>query len=280
MIKQKGVCMKRFQVPYNFDINLIEWYNKYENFIESIYFAAPQDVFPSARMLYGKPHSTEEIKMLIENTNIDTYVVMNGTSLVLTDEILYNVKIFLEQVSYKLTGVIVANPFLGEYIHESFPMLKLKMSVLSNEHSYEKLIQINDLNYYDEVCFSNDFISKSDIIKKIKNNTNFKIGIITNSTCRNNCPLYGWHHQFFNSQADNEKMKELNRVFRQLTMKFTQDIKDSSYIKPSEIKQYYDLFDIFKLEDRTLPTEIIKEIVLSYIEENDDNRYLHGSCFY
>ena len=41
--------MKKLQVPYNLDKEIIEIYKNYQEYISEIYFAAPPSVFPTAR---------------------------------------------------------------------------------------------------------------------------------------------------------------------------------------------------------------------------------------
>ena len=46
--------MKKLQVPYNLDPDIIDYYCNYKDYIAEVYFAAPPTLFPTARQFSGK----------------------------------------------------------------------------------------------------------------------------------------------------------------------------------------------------------------------------------
>lgn len=122
-----------------------------------------------------------------------------------------------------------------------------------------------------------------DKLKKLRQYTNLEYSIIVNSTCRLNCPLYGWHHMVFNSNS-NWELDDFQMIYDNFfsqTQKLEQNIFKSPFLFPEELIYYDDYIDYFKLEDRTLPSEALKNIVYYYIYRINPKYIqgcLHGSC--
>ena len=282
--------MKKLQVPYNLDQNILDLYFDYKDYINEIYFAPSPEIFPTARQFPGG--DLEEYNKKLCNlctrsyqNGIETMLLLNGTNLVYTNNKLEEISALIYLLSLcHLTGVVVANPVLGEFIHNNFPNLKIRLSVLSNEDTVEKIVQIDKLGYINEICLTSNWLKDIDGLKKLRKLTkNLKYSIIVNSTCRLNCPLYGWHHMLFNSNTNWETydFSLISDTFYKQTEKLEHNIFKSPFLLPEELHYFDNYIDYFKLEDRTLPTEKIKNFLFYYAHRINPEVLMdciHGSC--
>ena len=127
--------MKKLQVPYNLDDNVLTLYENWSEFIYEIYFPLHPDIFPSARQNdYPslKEYNTSLIFLInrMKQSNINTMCLLNGTKINYFPEIINNLFDNLKMLSAAgLTGVVVADPILAEWININFPELKIRLSV-------------------------------------------------------------------------------------------------------------------------------------------------------
>ena len=280
--------MKKLQVPYNLDKELLPFYEDYKMGIKEVYFAAPSDIYPTARRIDYEGSTEEHISHLIKvcdflyNIHIESYVLLNGSTVLLTDEVINNIKKMLDRLNdHHLTGVIISNPIFGDWIKNNYSNFKIKLSVLSNINRLESIKQLDTLDIFDEICLSNSAINKIEEVKEIKKECKMKIGVIVNSGCRQDCPLYGWHHQFFSNRNMGHQTEQLEKSFWNMTLKLRQDCENSPHILPEDLYKYDDIFDIFKLEGRDLSTPILMSHIASYVNRiNPKKLWLcnAGSC--
>ena len=282
--------MKKLQVPYNLDLQIIDVYREYCDYISEIYFAAPISIFPTARQFeIDEEQYIKDCCLLCDRAysiNIESMLLLNGTNVVLDIDCfsrLYKIIALLK--SFHLSGVVIANPILGEWVHETFPELKIRLSVLSNIYSLEKIKQIESLGYIQEICLPQDLNRNEDELQKLRKHTKLKLSSIVNSACRINCPLYYWHHNAFNSNSpwSDYNFKLLKQSCYNQTKRFVDNQFAAPWILPSELYLYDEYYQGFKLEDRTAPTETLTKFIKYYslrINPEKFEDFLHGSCMY
>ena len=282
--------MKKLQVPYNLDENILEVYFAYKDYINEIYFAPHPAVFPTARQFPAKDveEYNKELCYVCSKSyyyGIETMLLLNGTSIFYTNDKLEEISNLIYMLTLcNLTGVVVANPILAEFIHTNFPTLKIRLSVLSNEESIEKILQIDRLGYINEICLNSNWLKDLNGLKELKQLTkNLKYSVIVNSTCRLNCPLYGWHHMLFNSNTNWETydFSLISDTFYNQTGKLEHNIFKSPFLLPEELVYFEDYIDYFKLEDRTMSTQKLSQVLFHYANRINPEFIMdcvHGSC--
>lgn len=280
--------MKKLQVPYNLDLNIISIYQNYEDYISEVYFAAPPSIFPTAREFGVDEDSYLKdccyLCREMNKVNINTMLLLNGTSVVFNNDVFSKLYGLLSVLSLNgLTGIVIANPILGEWAHATFPNLKIRLSVLSHIDSLEKIKQIESLGYINGVCLPQDFNRNLETLKVIRKNTKLQLSAIVNSACRINCPLWGWHHNIFNSNGNlrEENFQLIAHSYSEQTAQFNNNILCAPWLLPSELFYYDEFYNGYKIEDRTSSTEdLIRYIKYYSYRVNPDSlkEILHASC--
>ena len=213
-------------------------------------------------------------------------LLLNGTNVTLDINCfaqLYKIIALLK--IYHLSGVVVANPILAQWVHNTFPNLKIRLSVLSNIYSLEKIKQIESLGYIQEICLPQDLNRNEDELQRLKKHVNLKLSAIVNSACRINCPLYYWHHNAFNSNSpwSEYNFSLLKDSFFDQTSKFVNNQFAAPWILPSDLYAYDEYYQGFKIEDRTASTELLEKFVKCYafrVNPDKFQDFLHGSCMF
>ena len=281
--------MKKLQVPFNLDMDVLEIYEIWSDYIAEIYFPLHPSVFPSARQndypevnQYNK--WLDELIHRMKNVNINTMLLLNGTKVDYVNDLLTAVAAYLEVLSaWGLTGVVVADPILAEWVHNNFPNLKIRLSVLSNIFTIQKIKEIESLGYIKEICLPHEVNRDKEFLQRLHKESKLDFSVIVNSACRIHCGVFYWHQSAFNSNCgwtDNNS-SELRYSLYSLTNRFSPNILKAPFILPEELMYYDEYFHQFKLEDRTIPTAHIKMILESYaLRVNPENLIscLSGSC--
>lgn len=283
--------MKKLQVPYNLDLNVLSLYAAWSDYIAEIYFAPHPALFPTARQFhYGSEEEyfqeIEKICAFGKQYNINTMLLLNGTNVVLNNQKLEEIHEFLLKIYEKITGVIVANPILADWVHKNFPSLKIRLSVLSLATTIGQIKQIESLGYIQEICLPQSYNRDIESLRKlVKEVPNIKFSAIVNSACRANCPLFNWHHSSFNSNIeswDKGNFSQLKQSLYSQSSKYNNNVLASPFILPSDLYKYDELYHQFKLEDRTISTSDLHSILASYASRVDKGTFLvefiHGSC--
>lgn len=270
--------MKKLQVPYNLDRKVLSVYTAWSEYIAEIYFMAPREVFGSARQYQNYPSYNEyleEIKIICftcNNHNMNSMMLLNGNDNIDTDTVDKIVELLNTCSKWNLTGVIVANPVLGEIIHKYFPDLKIRYSILSLESTLGKIKEIEKLGYVKEICLPQDVNRNEDFLIKLKQECpDMNFSTIANVSCRANCPLFFWHQTFYSSSNKNGLFSLNSHDWRNAQLNITNKFTDNNLcvpvILPSELEYYDKYFHQFKLEDRLSSTETLESFITYYALE-------------
>lgn len=283
--------MKKLQVPYNLDPEVLSLYAAWSDYIAEIYFAPHPNLFPTARQFeFGTEEDyfkeIENICAFGDQYNINTMLLLNGTNIVLNNSKLNEIDVFLKKICNKITGVIIANPILAEWVHSHYPQLKIRLSVLSLATTVGQIKQIANLGYIKEICLPQSYNRDLNALKELKKEVpNIEFSAIVNSGCRANCPLFNWHHSSFNSNLESwnkGNFSELKQSLYKQSSNYNNNILASPFILPSELFRYDEFYHQFKLEDRTISTSNLHSILASYATRIDKGtfliEFLHGSC--
>lgn len=272
---------KKLEMPYNLSPDCLNLYKAWHEYIEEIYFMAPREIFPTARQ-YEKYPSLEEYTKQIKDIittglkyDMRTMMLLNGVKYLNTEEIKVLLDYLEEQQRLGLSGVVVADPMLGEIIHEYVPKLKIRYSILSLASSINKIKEIEYLGYVKEICLPQTVNRDEDYLKLLKKEfPNIGFSTIINVSCKADCPLFFWHQAFYNSQDETEINHSLTymdyrKAKQNIIEKCFHNNLANPFILPSEIHRYKDYFSQFKLEDRVLPTYILESFLIHYALEID-----------
>ena len=276
--------MKKLQVPYNLDRKSVSLYCAWSEYIAEIYFMAPREVFGSARQYQEYP-SYEDYLLQVQNIcymcnrfHINSMMLFNGNDDLTSSTIDKIIDLLNICKKWDMTGVIVANPILGEIIHSYFPDLKIRYSILSLASTMGKIKEIEKLGYIKEICLPQDVNRNEDFLKEItKECPDIGFSTIVNVSCRANCPLFYWHQMYFSTTNRHSLNDVENHDWRrgqlELTNKFTDNNLCIPTILPSELKYYDKYFSQFKLEDRLAKTETLEQFLIHYALEIDPIYY-------
>lgn len=285
--------MKKLQVPFNSDLAVLDLYQSWSNYIDEIYFPLHPDIFPSARQQnFGTLEEYNKILILVcekmKICNIKNLVILNGVKINYSNSLLKKLKENLNLlILHGLDGVVVADPILAAWINKNFPLLKIRLSILSGIYDIPKIKEIEKLGYIKEICLPQILNRNEDILKELKQKTSIKYSTIVNSLCRVNCPMFYWHQNLYSSNStewnDSSEISEIKDSFCETLNIFSKNFLKSPFILPNELDYYDKYFENYKLEDRTLPTFRISDILEHYALRINPEYLIDcisGSCIY
>lgn len=264
--------MKKLQVPYNWDLNILPMYAAWSEYINDLYFPADPSYFASARRVqFPENYSEHEeaiIKMCNEN-NIRSSLLLNGSNAMISNEDFNKLSEYLNRlIDLGLNVVVVSNPALAFLIKEHWPQLSIRLSILSLEWTVNKIYNIYKLNYIDEICLPLEFNRNEDDLKLLKQLCpQLKLSSLVTSVCRNNCPLFFWHQSIENSTNTIKNANEIYSAYKKIGLNSNRNVLQIPFILPSELKYYSQYYDEFKIEGRTRPSTELEKFLQYYALE-------------
>lgn len=241
---------QKFEVPYNFDLNLVEKLLPYKDHIDFLYMGSYYEDGTNSRkelVLSNRvPFTWDEY--ILHVSEIQKYfnigvLIQNNCTLDLIDKY-YNIgiRIFILNDSDLVTAA-------KEKYNDIRCILSIT-SVLTLED-----IKDNDYSMYDEIVLFFNFCRQVQLLKELP--TRYKYVLILNSHCVYNCDrcLEHWRLKADTIEKYRDKEMELMKdhcdIFRE----------DRAFIQPQDLLYFNDYINAYKIVDRVMDTDdIIYEI--------------------
>lgn len=238
---------QKFEVPYNFDISLVDRLVPYKEFVDFVYMASYYEDGENSRkdiVLRGEAPSTWEeyimhVNKIKENFDIGV-LIQSGSTIELIDK--YHdlgIKIFVLNDSEL---VIKAK----EKYNDIRCILSIT-AVLSLDD-----IKNNDYSMYDEIVLFFNFCRQIQLLEELPKKYNYVL--MVNSHCIYNCDrcLSHWNLNADTIEEYSEKVFKIidgycSGVYRE----------DRAYIQPNDLVYFDEYISNYKLVDRLMPTDDI-----------------------
>lgn len=250
----KATIVKKFEVPYNFDEEILPYYQKNSNFINFL-FLPPyyEDSTNTRTKLQSKvkgrsymPQTREEYEYhlrLIKSRNLRFVVLLQEREKVVSLEL-------LEYYSnFGAAGFIIANDDNARIIKEFDPQLLVVSSIVQRRL---KDISKVSLEYYDYCVMFYPFTRSLNALKQLSSIKD-KLVIMPNSFCHTDCP--GVQHWF---------AKDLKHFDVERFCPAYNDVSRSTFIYPEHLKLFDEYVGGYKLQGREWRTDYIVTICESY----------------
>lgn len=246
---------KRFEVPYNFDENIIDFYKGYSEYINFLYLPPYKDHASNTRTILQTeckgscymPISLKEYEFhlsKIKEAGLRFVILWQKFDEILSDELLDY------YISKGACGFIVCSDENAKKIKARDKKLIVVCSIVQRICSD---ISKRDFTDYDYIVLYFPFNRSLSILKQLSHLKN-KLVIMPNTVCSTECPAM--HHWFprgnapFNADEDCFTYKSLDRC---------------CYIYPEHLELFDEHVAGYKLQGREYPTHLIKHVCEDYI---------------
>lgn len=252
---------QKFEVPYNFDLELIKQLLPYKDHVDFIYMPSYYEDGANTRknlILDGSVPSTWEeyvshVNHIKENFNIGV-LIQSDCDIELIDKY-YNlgIKIF-----------VINNNELVLQAKEKYNDIRFILSITS-VLSLED-IKTNDYSMYDEIVLFFNFCRQVQLLKELP--TKYKYVLILNSHCVYNCDRCLTHWKLNANTLEEYKEKEIALakdycyIFRE----------DRAFIQPQDLIYFNEYITNYKLVDRLMSTDDIIYDVDRYTKDYDTTK--------
>ena len=273
----------KFSIGYNFDIKTLDLLEKYQSYIEALYFPIPSAYLGSGRGHLQPESYARQIPLIIKkckSLNIKSQILLNplyegkaGLSRHFFNKIIRYLKKLQDS---GLSSVVVVNPVYISRIRKELPDIIIESSVNCFVRTVEHALYLKGLGV-DIITIDRDINRNIPLIKDIKNRTGLEIRIMLNEGCLSNCPYrimhYNYLSAFHNSMRSKRDKKIIKGVFYdkfciEIYKKNPLKIFRIPFIPPEAVAQYAPFADYYKLSTRTFSTAGIETCLKAYIEEN------------
>ncbi len=266
-----------FDVPYNGDPELIDFYIQHKDSIKMVYWRA-EDWYPQWRKTsWTAPITIENIitqnKKLVENGITFNYL-LNGTShwnkeyeKEYRDNFLEHIRIIKDKW---ISMVTIWNLFLLEAVINEIPDIDVASSILLEVDNLTKLKTLVDM-WVRTIFLSKVLLKNFNALKNIHQynlkHPDLKLYLLANDPCLNHCIYTNYHNETLSLLTWNNKTcTSFCRL--KCTNKFVSDpwsIISASFLRPEDLYIYEELWhNHIKLCDRKQTTEWIKRMFTAY----------------
>lgn len=253
-LKTNENIRKKFEVPYNFDEDLIDYYSARSSFVNYLYLPPyAEDTFNTRTCMETNikgysymPQAREEYEYhlrLISERNLRFVVLWQDRVNNISNEMLDYYS------DLGTSGFIIANDANAERIKKYNPNLLVVSSIVQR---LCKDISRKDFTYYDYIVLYYPFTRSLNAIKmlsKIKD----KIVLMPNTYCHTDC--LGDHHWF---------VKDIDSFDFEKSCPAIKDVRKSSFIRPEHLYLFDNYVGGYKLQGREYKTDIIVTICEAY----------------
>jgi collagenase-like PrtC family protease len=178
-------------------------------------------------------------------------------------------------------GVVVASPFLLEFIKRKYPNFKLSISCFANVNSVEKARFWEDLGASVITLSQVETNRNFGLLEKIRENVKCELQLLVNDNCLQDCPLFFYHNNM-TSHASQDSSRKGSYIFdycrlmcRSRMLKEPVNFIRAAWIRPEDLHIYENIgIDRFKLVDRSMHSDALALIVDAYSKRRyDGNLY-------
>lgn len=273
--------MRKFSIPYNGDILLLESLQRQlpdeMEHIQEIYLAVPRNILMTGRNILQSADYYNEVESIIQQAgqmNIESNLLLNagcfGEKIV--DASLVNTCVnYLDKLlgGYQNINITVTDFLLAKKIKQSLPEIKLECSSVSYVDSLQKAKFWYEIGC--SIMVLPPALNKNiHFIKELTETfPEMKLKIIANEVCLPSCPMRTFHNNTQNHGNSGEVyVKECRKKFVEEPWLFY----SSSYLPPSQLYHYDPYVSLYKLIDRTKPTEKIIKAIGTYCSSKQYER--------
>lgn len=254
--------MKKFEVPYNFDVNLMQSIKDagYADYVELIYSAPFFEDHDGAKKFYvHKDSTTTESWRELTREEYETRVraiTEHGFKLgILLQH--PTQKVTEEIVSYYIglgaKSFMVSNDQTALTIRKVDPTVEIIASITKKLSVYELLER--DLSMYDKIVLYFPYNRALDTIAMLPKK--YKYVLLINCACGYTCP--GTHHWFAKADSNGVELSDLNAC--------TSSKRDEMIlIMPQDLHYFDEYIDTYKLQGREYTTKMIIDDIERYVE--------------
>lgn len=266
--------MKKFDIPYNFQDDYFEEFEKtqmlYPNlydYIESIYLPCFTEDGTNTRETVTKPSLPKTWEEYLNHINlIKEY---NLPICILFQKINGDIDIIQKYYNIGIRIFCLNNDKLAQKIKEIYPDVYLILSITRGTEYFH--ITQNSTLPYDKICLKFEFNKRLDLVEKLPKT--YEYSILVNSNCVYNCEAR-YSHWFYKGIEDEEYMK--NQPCYQC-----RDAKEYIYIYPNDIHFFDDYITTYKLVDRiNLSKDIFNQLLLYLNKDTYDITHPHDREYY
>jgi tetratricopeptide (TPR) repeat protein len=270
----------KIRAPYNHDLRLIERVLDYRDYVDSMYFAPNNAIFPASGAILWSTTKwdkyDDELKKAIRTLNdnkIKPYLLLNATNF--DPEIVKNyersrLRRYLKTLADEgLQNLVIFNLPLGQKIKKDIPEMKFEVSITAGVDNAAKAQYWAENLDIEGICVHQRINKRPDILKKIKERTGKRLAAIVNRSCIINCPNEVSHQNFTTYPGHSVTYFNCNA----LLFENPWDAFHQGKIVPANLKNIKGILDIAKLEGRSGPTEDIINQIIHYATRLDSFEY-------
>ncbi|MBW6510621.1 MAG: U32 family peptidase [Desulfuromonadaceae bacterium] len=180
-----------------------------------------------------------------------------------------------------VTAVTVASPFMLQLIKDRYPQLKVRISVFGGIDRVRKAQMWEELGA-DCIVLDSILVNRElETLAKIRKAVKCDIELMANNNCLTGCAMSPMH---MNALAHTGQSWHANKGFfidwcflKCTEMKLRDPVHyiRSEWIRPEDLPLYEDLgYDLFKIAERDIPTEMMMRRVKAYSERRYDGNLL------
>ena len=178
-------------------------------------------------------------------------------------------------------SVTVATPYLLTLIKTRFPQLKVRVSLFAGVERVQKAKMWQDLGADCIVLDSIQVNRELKTLEQIRRHVRCDLELLVNNNCLMNCALSPSHMNAIAHTA--QSFHQTNGFFidwcflKCTEMKLRAPINyiRSEWIRPEDLHVYEELgYDLFKIVERDIPTEVLTRRVKAYVERRYDGNLL------
>ena len=252
---------QKFEIPYNFDHDLVEQLLPYKDHIDFIYMPSYYEDGANSRknlILDGSTPSTWEeyvshVNNIKENFNIGVLMQSNCTLDLIDKYYNLGIKIF-----------VINDNELAITAKEKYSDIRCILSITSILSLED--IKTNDYSMYDEIVLFFNFCRQVQLLKELP--TEYKYVLILNSHCVYNCDRCLTHWTMTADTLEEYKEKE-RKLIEEYCAIFRED---RAFIQPQDLIYFNDYITNYKLVDRLMNTEDIIYEINRYSKDYDTTK--------
>lgn len=191
----------------------------------------------------------------------------------------------------KVDTLVIAIPYLIEYIAKNFPGFEINASSLCYIDSLNRALMYEKLGA-SRLTLCEDINRCFNLLKSIRENCKAKLEIIVNNGCLLKCPFRVYHNTITAHISQNPVRDPIGFTYKpyplmKCTLKRLSDHKEiikAPWVRPEDIKYYAQIgIDYIKIAGRGLPADDLLRLIEAYLAgryDGDiyaliDNSYMH-----
>ena len=256
--------MKKFEVPYNFDFSLIDFYANYRAMISFVYLPPFKSDAINTRTIIENPYKgsigyvpdvrEEYIEHLIyiKEKALEFYILWQDSKPIEPEIIRF-------YQNYGVSGFVVGNDQNASIIRNYDKNLRLIASITMKLTFHELLRK--DFNNFDSVILFFPFTRSLNAIKKL-NHIREKLVLMPNTICYTDC--YAVHHWF----PENNELRPEDRCLAR------ENIDKCCFIYPEHLYLFDDYLGGYKLQGREYPTLEMMKNAEAYFNRSSPGSFL------